>query len=128
MQPAFKTFTVEPSETFDYSFTFYQGAPGSQAAVDLTNASATLNIVDGFGLTLLELTNQAGVLNESQTGIYFGGQEGNPQNGIIDLVISETDTAAITWRYATYVLTVTTQSLGEQDVLYGSFVVAGFTP
>lgn len=128
MQPALKTFTVNPGVTFDYSFIFYQGGPGSQLPVDLTNATAQLNIQDGFGIELLQLNNQTGAINTAFSGIYFGGQEGNPTNGTIDIVISAEDSTAITWRYARYVMTLTTTSLGQQEPLYGSFVVAGFAP
>lgn len=122
--PAYKAFTITPGVPFGYPFQFIQGPPTSTLVVDLTGASAALEIVDGSGNSLLTL----GSATSPSTGIYFGGIPNTPTNGIVTIVIDTADTTAITWKYARYSMTLTSNVFGLQNLLYGTFVVSGFTP
>jgi hypothetical protein len=57
MQSAFKQFTIDPLVPFGYSFTFYQGSPGTQIPVDLTEASGLLTVKDAQNITLMTLSS-----------------------------------------------------------------------
>lgn len=124
MLPVLKPFTITPGVVFDYSFTYYQGVPTSQYPLDLTDATAQLEIEDAQGNILLTLNSG---VTAPASGIYFGGQEQDPTNGTIDIVISSTDTR-VDWQYAKYEMVLTSLTLGQQQLLYGSFAVIGFTP
>lgn len=122
--PVLKSFTITPGVVFDYPFVYYQGVPTSQYPLNLTGATAQLLITDPQSDVLLTLNSG---VTAPASGIYFGGQEQDPTNGTIDIVISATDTQ-VAWQYAKYEMILTTQTLGEQQLLYGSFSVIGFTP
>jgi hypothetical protein len=125
VRPALKNFSLTPGVGLDYPFTFYQGSPGSLNPVDLTEGSALLSVNDGGGNVIFQLTSEA---SQPNSGVYLGGSEHAPTNGIIDIVITAADIAGFLWKYATYVMTVTTTSLGDQEVLYGAFTIVGFLP
>lgn len=122
--PVLKPFTITPGVPFDYSFTYYQGVPTSQLPVNLTSATAQLEIVDAQNNPLLTLNSGH---TAPASGIYFGGLESDPTNGTIDVVISAVD-SEVAWQYARYEMVLTTTALGEQQLLYGTFAVVGFTP
>lgn len=122
---AFKQFTLTPGIPFDYPFVYYRGVPTTTLPVDLTGASATMVIFDGQNNTLLTLNSTA---TYPASGVYLGGQSANYKSGLIDIVISQTDTSAITWRYANYSLNLTTTAFGLQKILYGTFVTTNFLP
>jgi hypothetical protein len=125
MQSALKNFTLTPGVSFNYPFTFYQGGAGSQSPVDLTDATATLNLNDGAGNVLFQIISGA---TQPSSGIYFGGTESDPTNGVISVTMDIGDIAGFVWKYATYTLSVDTTSLGNQTVLYGAFTIVGFLP
>lgn len=126
MQPAVKRFEINPGLPFSYSFTFNQGSALSQYPVDLTNATGQLTIQDNIGNPTLVLSSTPPV--SGGTGIYFGGPSQTPSNGIIELLISSSDTSTITWQYGNYVLVLTTPEFGELPLMRGSFAVANFLP
>jgi hypothetical protein len=110
-----------PGTDFDYSFTFYQGSQ----PIDLTGASAAITIDDGQGDVLFSI-NSSSVA--PATSINFGGTTGDPTNGIVAIHITAADIASFIWNYENFVLTITTEALGFQTVITGSFAVVGFLP
>lgn len=122
---AFKQFTLTPGIPFDYSFVYYRGVPTTTLPVDLTGASATMVIFDGQNNPLLTLSSTA---TSPASGIYLGGPVANPKSGIIDIFINQTDSTAITWRYANYSLNLTTAAFGLQKILHGTFATTNFLP
>jgi hypothetical protein len=123
--PVQKNFEITKGVALIYPFQYYQGVPTTMRVVDLTSATATLTILSGAGATLLTVSNGA---TTPASGIYFGGVQNNPANGIVTIQISATDSAAITWKYAQYTLGLTTVAFGLQKLMYGTFAIAGSLP
>lgn len=94
--------------------------------MNLTGASASCALTSWNGLTTYQTLVSGATPGTS--GIFFGGDESDPTNGIIDIVIVFTDTAAFTWKYARYNLALTTTVFGLQRLMYGSFAVVGSLP
>lgn len=127
-QSVLKPFVITPGVPFTYPFTYYQGPPTTYATVDMTGASSKLVITDGLNNVLLTLLSSSSSAQSPPTGIYFGGQQQTPTNGIVTLVIDAPTTTAITWKYAKYDLTLTTNIFGLQRLMYGSFAISGSLP
>ena len=122
--PVLKQYTFTPGFPFSYSFIYYQGVPTTAAVVDLTGASAQLVIASSTA-TILTINSGATM---PATGIYFGGQENTPTNGIVEIYIDAADASAIPTPYTQYTLSLTTNAFGLQQVLYGSFASVGSLP
>jgi hypothetical protein len=94
--------------------------------VDLTGATGSMALSSwDDSVTYLTLTSGATI---GQSGLFFGGNQSDPTDAIIDIVISATDTAAINWKYARYNLVLTTTTFATQRLMYGQFAVVGFLP
>ena len=121
-----KMFTVTKADLFDYRFQYQQGVPGTGQSVNLTAATASCALTSWDGLT----THQTLVSGATPgtSGLFFGGSNSDPTNGIIDIVIIPADTTNFTWKYARYNLALTTTAFGLQRLMYGSFAVVGFLP
>lgn len=122
MLPVFKAFTITQGSPFLYRFQFMQGVPTSGLPIDLTDAVGQLLIKSGGGATYLTLNS--GVAT-GHTGIFFGGDDADPTSGIIDLVIAAADTTGLSWTYGQYTMALTTELLGLQPILRGTFAVIG---
>lgn len=124
--PVYKQFTVTKGVLFDYRFQYQQGVPGTSRLVDLTAATASCALTSWDGLTTYLTLVSGG--SPSNSGLFFGGNQNDPTNGIIDIVIKQSDTAAFTFKYARYNLSLTTGTFGQQRLMYGQFAVVGFLP
>lgn len=125
--PVLKTFTVTKGVTFDYRFQWMQGVPTSALPQPLTGYTASMAITDWQGVNTYMTLHVGAVLGAS--GIYFGGDVGDPSNGIIDIIIADTDTATFTWSTARYNLSFTSPNgVVVTQLLYGQIVVMGFLP
>lgn len=113
LEPARHSFTIWKGATFRKTLTLRQGDTGSDPQ-DLTGYSAAMPILDApEGLTLMSLTTTNG-------GIVLGGALGT-----IQLVISATVTAAITWESGVYELLITAPASDTDALLYGGMKVKG---
>src|SRR5947209_1833423 len=100
--PAAKYFRVIKGITFDYRWVYLQGS----SAQSLVGYTARWYITSLDGLTTY-MTLSTGAL-AGQSGVFFGGDAHDPTNGVVDLVISAADTAALTWTAAAHQLVFTT--------------------
>lgn len=123
--PVLKTFTVTKGTTFTYRFQWLQGVPTSAVPQPLTNFTASMAITSWNGATTY-LTLATGAA-PGASGIFFGGAQNDPTNGVIDIVIAASNTAAFTWTTARYNLVLTGNSQTYR-LLYGSMGVFGFVP
>lgn len=125
--PVLKTFTLTRNVTFDYRFQWLQGVPPSAVPQNLTNWTGVLTITDWQGVNTL-MTLRTGAVRGA-TGIYLGGTQADPTNGIIDIIIQNIDSANITWPSARYTFDLTEPNgVTNYNLLYGQFVVFGFQP
>jgi hypothetical protein len=124
--PVLKNFTVTKGVTFSYPWQWLIGVVGSNTAQNLTGYTGTMAITDWNAATTYKTLVTGNTLPAS--GIYFGGQQQTPSNGIIDIVISATDTAAFTFATARYNLSVTAPDTTVTRLLYGTVVVDGSLP
>jgi hypothetical protein len=100
--------------------------PGTSRLVDLTAATASCALTSWDGsITYLTLTSSA---SPGTSGLFFGGNQVDPTDGIIDIIIKPSDTNAFTFKYARYNLSLTTGTFGQQRLMYGQFAVIGFLP
>lgn len=123
--PVLKNFSVGKGVGFDYRWQWNQGAPSSSVPTNLTLYNASLVIANfNASVTYLTLTNGVG---QGRSGIFYGGSTGDPTNGIIDIIIIGTDTAAFTFQNARYTLAMIPIANPSQPVwlLYGAFSVIG---
>lgn len=106
-----KSFKIWKGGTFKKRIVLYEDEAG-ETPRDLTGYAASLDIkdkADGSILFSLSTTNSR---------ITLGGLDGT-----VDLIISATDTAALTWKSGVYDLLIESPS-GEVDpILQGQFVV-----
>lgn len=116
LEPARHNFTIWQGATFRTVLTLYTGVDETSDPRDLTDYTA-----------LLEIRAMAGdvsplfTLSTTNGRILLGGAEGT-----VTLLISDTDTAAITWKRGVYDLTITAPLGGDTDVLlWGNFGVRG---
>ena len=123
--PATKLFKVIKGTTFDYRFQYLMGNQSSSAPIPLTGYTAQWIITPPTGTA----TTYTTTLNGNGSGVKFGGDPADPTNGIIDLVISATDTAAIVWRTATHALVLTSPSpVHVTELMTGGMGVIGALP
>jgi hypothetical protein len=115
--PANKLLKIIVGTTFDYPFQYLVGTPSSSAPFNLTGYTAEWTIVPNGGFIPVTYTT---VPTTHGSAVVFGGDGDDPTTGIIDLVISATDSAAIPWLTGVYTLalyspaspSVVTQLLG----------------
>ncbi len=125
--PVPKLFKVIKGGTFDYRFQYLSGNSTSSTPVNLTGYTARWTITTLVApYTTLATYTTGGALGVS--GVVFGGDLHDPATGIIDLIISSTDTAAITWTTARYNLTITDSFNVVSPLLTGSIGVVGSLP
>jgi hypothetical protein len=105
MFPLPKLFQVTKGSLFDYRWQYVYGDPASNAPVDLTPYTATWVIASADGATIYETYTSGGTPGTS--GVFFGGDTDDPHTGIIDLVITASDTRAISWTTARHYFTLT---------------------
>lgn len=108
--PAPKLLRIVPNTTFDYAFQFILGmpGPGNSDTFDLTGYTGTWTITPNDGSPVTYTSGG----DPADSGVFFGGQQGDLTNGSIDLVITAADVSAITWTSGTY-----TFSLSNNDVV-----------
>lgn len=125
--PVLKPLTLTRGVTFDYRFQWLQGVPTSALAQPLAGYTAAMAITDWQGATTY-MTLHTGAVNGS-SGIYFGGDQNDPSNGIIDIIIDSVDTATFAWPTARYNLSFTSPNgVTVTSLLYGQIVMFGFLP
>lgn len=104
--------TIVQGDTFPYRFTYYAGEPGVAAPVNLTGATAKMQVrASATGPVLLELSTDNGK-------IVLGGAAGT-----IDLLLSAAETAAIEWVQAVYDLAITFADSSVRKPIRGSVTV-----
>lgn len=113
--PARATHTIWRGATFHKRITILTGMVGSDPR-DLTGYTGLLEIRDAPQGTVLF------TLSTGNNRITMGGS-----SGILELIISATDTAGLTWNSGVYDLTITAPGpSGETDpILFGTFDVRG---
>jgi hypothetical protein len=124
--PVLKNFTVTKGVTFDYGWQWLAGIPGSNAPQPLNGYTGRMSITDWNA----SVTYQTLVTGNTQpaSGIYFGFS-GDPSDGVINILISATDTAAFTFTTARYNFSVTAEDgITVTRLLYGTVVVDGSLP
>lgn len=110
LEPARLNFSFWKGTTFQKRLTYHQGDVDS-GPVDLTGFAAELVIKDNIG-TLL-------TLSDTNSGIVLGGSAGT-----IDLIIPFASTS-VSWRTASYTLTLTAPSGSKDILLFGNFSAKG---
>ena len=129
-QPARKLLRIVPNTSFDYQFQYLNGTPASSSGpisllgligiwtIRFTNNALlvlTSNIPTAMGQLGLRSSQplhlQAGILGgvpqALHSGVYFGGVDNQPTNGLIDLVLTEDDVRAHSWAGSTYTFQIT---------------------
>lgn len=124
--PANKLFRLIRGVTFDYRFSFLLGAPGSSTGFNLTGYTASWVLTSTDNLTTLATYTTGAASGHS--GVFFGGDNNDPTNGIIDLVISDTDTAALIWTRAYHQLALTAPDTTRIELIKGGINVIGTLP
>jgi hypothetical protein len=141
--PINKYFRVILGATFDYPFQYLSGVPGNATPVDLTGYTGawTLHTPDGI------VTYTTGA-SPGESGVFFSMAESPhypmptlypaptdypgpliyASTGVIDLVISASDTAAITWKTIKYNLSITSPLSVVTNLLTGSINVTNTLP
>lgn len=157
-QPAQKLFTIIKGATFNYRFQYLGANESTEPVnltgytanlVVTWPTGQTIynrqNAIFNLGPGALQVTGQVGLLNSNLTsmqlgtvslgtvsaptsGVYFGGDSGDPANGIVDLVISANDTSNITWSLAQYRLVLNDPTGVVIVILAGGMGVVGSLP
>jgi len=104
-------FGTDKGATFRHRFTWKTGPIDAEVPVDLTGATALMQIKSySDGSTLIELSTENG-------RITLGGI-----NGTIDLFIADNDTALFDWTKGYYDLDITLLSSDVRKLLRGVFI------
>lgn len=90
IQPANHLFSYVPGVQFDFRFEYITGPAGSSQPVNLTNYLPAWYITNIDGMVTEYNLGVAG-----HSGVFFGGTQADPTNGIIDLVLIDNDTTAL---------------------------------
>jgi hypothetical protein len=123
--PARHEFKIIAGAQFDFRFEYLLGSPESRVPIDLTDYAATWTITSLDGQTTFATYTSGG--EPGSSGVFFGGS-GDPSNGIIDLIITATDTGDLSWTQAVYWLTMTPPDSGTIPLLQGSIIVTAALP
>jgi hypothetical protein len=118
--PNQKLLKIIKGATFDYTFQFSLGQPGSSSTFNLTNYTGSWVITPGIGSPITYTTGGSA----GASGVFFGGDAGDPTNGMIDLVISASDTAVIPWTIGTYTFSIASGGV-VTELLSGGIGIAG---
>lgn len=125
--PASKLFRVIKGSTFQYRFQYLSGTPQSSVPINLTGYSATWAI--NWTVPSVGHTYYTTALTPSGSGVVFGGgPPATPSNGIIDLIISSTDSAAIPWTTAQHQFGITDTGGVTLVLITGGIAVVGSFP
>lgn len=108
-----------------YNFVIWAGATFRNRLTLYTDEGVTLRNLTGYTASLIIRDEPQGTplltLTTVDNSILLGGV-----NGTIELVITASATAAITWTTGVYDLTITAPTGGDTDaLLYGHFTVKG---
>jgi hypothetical protein len=117
--PAPKYFRIVKNITFDYRFTYATGTSIEPAAIDLTGYIGSLVLTLSNGDLITYTTGGS----PGTSGVFFGGDNDDPTNGIIDLIITATDTGNIEWTQATYSFEIIDPLANVYLLLVGGFGV-----
>lgn len=113
--------------TFDYRFQYLQGVPVSALPEPLAQFSGSMAITN-WNVTTTYKTLTTGAVG-GQSGLFYGGSTQDPTNGIIDIVLIPSDTAAFTFQTARYTLGLTNLSNSVVTwLMYGAVNVVGSLP
>ena len=126
IQPAHHLFKLIAGATFNFRFQYLVADQPSVTPVDLSAYSALWTITSlNQAITYMEYPS-GGIIGTS--GVFFGGDLHDAKTGIIDLVITDFDTASLPWTAAAYILTVMPPTLITIPLLLGSLNVVGTLP
>lgn len=106
--PYSHTFQIIAGTTFDFRFQYMVGPQGTTNPVDLSSSSLTWRILSPDQSTQLESYTSTNAYIQTVSGVYVGSTSNDPKNGLIDLVLSASDTGSFSWATAFYSLDVTT--------------------
>jgi hypothetical protein len=123
--PAQKHFKLWLGVTFSYTWQYLTGNSSSSSPNDLAELTAALTLYNPTGDTVL--TTYTSGVSSGHSGIFYGGLDSDPTNGLVTFLIVSGDTAAITWKSCAYTFTFTDTSSPPIVTmpLTGTFAVLG---